>query len=43
MEDIEHMPPLEHSTDLGPTERSGVREKIAPLNAMGDNVTIQKN
>src|SRR6202051_1038346 len=41
MEHVEH--PLEHSTNYGPTERSGVREMIAPLNAMGDNVTIQKN
>src|SRR6202034_3579371 len=37
--DIEHLPPL----DLGPTERSGARETFAPRNAMGDNVTIQKN
>src|SRR6202034_753368 len=37
--DIEHVPPL----DLGPTERSGARETFAPLNAKGDNVTIQKN
>src|SRR6202162_5162927 len=41
MEHVEH--PLEHSTNYGPTERSGVREMIAPLNAMGDNVTIPKN
>src|SRR5580693_2518718 len=41
MEHVEH--PLEHDTNYGPTERSGVREMIAPLNAMGDNVTIQKN
>ena len=41
MEHVEHS--LEHSTNYGPTERSGVREMIAPLNAMGDNVTIQKN
>src|SRR6202030_1834863 len=41
MEHVEH--PLEHSTNYDPTERSGVREMIAPLNAMGDNVTIQKN
>jgi DNA-directed RNA polymerase subunit alpha len=39
MEHVEHLPPL----DLGPTERSGAREMIAPLNVMGDNVTIQKN
>ena len=43
MEHVEHLPPLEHGTNYGPTERSGVREMIAPLNAMGDNVTIQKN
>ncbi len=39
MEQVEHLPPL----DFGPTERSGARETIAPRNAMGDNVTIQKN
>ena len=39
MEHVDHLPPL----DLGPTERSGAREAFAPLNAMGDNVTIQKN
>src|SRR6202171_471719 len=53
MEHVEHLPPLEHGTlehgtnehgtNYGPTERTGVREMIAPLNAMGDNVTIQKN
>jgi DNA-directed RNA polymerase subunit alpha len=37
--EIEHSPPL----DLGPTERSGARDAFAPRNAMGDNVTIQKN
>ncbi len=41
MEHVEH--PLEHGTNYAPTERSGVREMIVPLNAMGDNVTIQKN
>jgi len=41
--DIEHMPPLEHGTDFGPTERSGARDAFAPRKAMGDNVTIQKN
>src|ERR1700723_1673918 len=41
MEHVEH--PLEHDTNYAPAERSGVREMIAPLNAMGDNVTIQKN
>src|ERR1700744_1359667 len=40
---IEHMPPLEHGTDFGPTERSGARDAFAPRKAMGDNVTIQKN
>ena len=39
MEQVEHLPPQ----DLGLTERSGAREMIAPRNAMGDNVTIQKN
>ena len=38
--DIEHLPPLEHGTNSGPTERSGARETLAPRNAMGDNVTI---
>ena len=37
--EIEHLPPL----DLGLTERSGARDAFAPRNAMGDNVTIQKN
>ena len=41
--EIEQMPPLEHGTDLGPTERSGARDAFAPRKAMGDNVTIQKN
>src|SRR5579862_3615609 len=41
MEHVEHS--LEHGTNYTPTERSGVREMIVPLNAMGDNVTIQKN
>ena len=41
MEHVEHS--LEHGTNYAPTERSGVREMIVPLNAMGDNVTIQKN
>src|SRR5277367_2430978 len=36
---MEHLPPQ----DLGLTERSETREKFAPRNAMGDNVTIQKN
>ena len=40
---MEHLPPLDHGTDFGPTERSGARDAIAPRNAMGDNVTIQKN
>src|SRR5208282_897334 len=39
MEQVQHLPPQ----DLGLTERSGVREMIAPRKAMGDNVTIQKN
>ena len=43
MEQMEHLPPLEHDTALSPTERSGERATIAPRNAMGDNVTIQKN
>src|SRR5580693_8917445 len=41
MEHVEH--PLEHNTNYSPTERGGMREMIVPLNAMGDNVTIQKN
>src|SRR6202047_2866329 len=41
MEHVEHS--LEHGTNYTPTERSGVRDMIVPLNAMGDNVTIQKN
>src|SRR6202050_3829384 len=41
MEQVEH--PLDLGSHLGPTERRGVRDMIAPLNAMGDNVTIQKN
>src|ERR1700688_3927409 len=41
MEHVEHS--LEHGTNYAPTERSGAREAFAPLNAMGDNVTIQKN
>src|SRR3984957_11655236 len=41
MEQVQH--PLDVDTDLGPTERSGPREMIAPRKAMGDNVTIQKN
>src|SRR5215469_3882523 len=43
MEQVEHLPPLDHGENFGPTERSGARETIAPRNAMGDNVTIQKN
>src|SRR5271156_6791895 len=43
MEQMEHLPPLEHQTNFGPAERSGARETLAPRNAMGDNVTIQKN
>jgi DNA-directed RNA polymerase subunit alpha len=39
MEQTEHLQPL----DLGLTENSGARERIAPRKAMGDNVTIQKN
>jgi hypothetical protein len=39
MEEVQHLPPQ----DFGLTERSGPRETIAPRNAMGDNVTIQKN
>jgi hypothetical protein len=42
--EVEHLPPLEHgTTDSGLTERSGSRDVAAPRNAMGDNVTIQKN
>jgi hypothetical protein len=41
--EIEHSPPLDHGTEFGPTERSGPRETLAPRNAMGENVTIQKN
>ena len=36
--DLERLP-----LDLGPTQRSGARESFTPRNAMGDNVTIQKN
>src|SRR5215471_75044 len=39
IEQMEHLPPH----DLRPAERSGARCTIAPRNAMGDNVTIQKN
>src|SRR5580658_5723178 len=39
MDEVQHLPPQ----DFGPTERTGARETIAPRNAMGDNVTIQKN
>src|ERR1700684_1900793 len=39
MDEVQHLPPQ----DFGPTERNGARETIAPRNAMGDNVTIQKN
>src|ERR1700692_2018803 len=39
MEQTEHLSPL----DFGLTERSGARDRLAPRNAMGDNVTIQKN
>src|ERR1700761_3259331 len=39
MDEVQHLPPQ----DLGPTERSGARDRFAPRNAMGDNVTIQKN
>ena len=41
--EIEHLPPLDYGADLGPTERTGARDALAPRNAMGDNVTIQKN
>ena len=43
MEQMEHLPPLEHQTNFSPAERSGARDAFAPRNAMGDNVTIQKN
>ena len=43
MQDIDHLPPLDHGPNLDPTERSGVRGPNTPRNAMGDNVTIQKN
>ena len=43
MEQVEHLPPLDIGSNLGPTERTGARETIAPRNAMGENVTIQKN
>ena len=43
MQEIDHLPPLDHGPNLDPTERSGAREAITPRNAMGDNVTIQKN
>src|SRR6202000_379786 len=39
MDEVQHLPPQ----DFGPTERTGARETLAPRNAMGDNVTIQKN
>src|SRR6202040_789925 len=39
MDEVQHLPPQ----DFGPTERNGARDTIAPRNAMGDNVTIQKN
>ena len=42
MDEVQHLPPLELEPN-SPTERSGVREPIAPRNATGDNVTIQKN
>src|SRR5277367_7158236 len=42
MEDVDHMP-LDIDSNLGPAERSGARETMAPRNAMGDKVTIQKN
>src|SRR5271155_5169075 len=41
--EIELFPPLDYGTDVGPTERTGARDALAPRNAMGDNVTIQKN
>ena len=41
--EIDDLPPLEHGSDFGPTERSGARDAFAPRNAMGENVTIQKN
>ena len=43
MQDIDHLPPLDHGPNLDPTERSGAREANTLRNAMGDNVTIQKN
>ena len=43
MQEMQHLPPLDLEPNIDPTERSGVREPIAPRNAMGDNVTIQKN
>ena len=43
MQEMQHLPPLDLEPNIDPAERSGVREPIAPRNAMGDNVTIQKN
>src|SRR5215468_3172265 len=43
MDEVQHLPPLNLEPNSDPTERSGVREPIAPRNATGDNVTIQKN
>jgi len=43
MDEVQHLPPLDLEPNSDPTERSGVREPIAPRNATGDNVTIQKN
>ena len=40
MDQMEHLPPLEHQTNFGPAERNGARETLAPRNTMGDNVTI---
>ena len=43
MEQVENSPPLDLGPNLAPAERSGARETTATRNAMGDNVTIQKN
>ena len=40
--EIEHLPPLDHGTDFGPTERTGARDML-PGNTMGENVMFQKN
>ena len=43
MDETQHLPPLDLEPNFDSTERSGVRAPMAPRNATGDNVTIQKN